>query len=484
MILIILKLLKKTSIIKNLWYTEYKSWNKWIYNDAILDNYFTDNLFKATEKENGKYLLNLWSSMDVFDRTISYDILSPINLLITDQQWRRIWIDPESWIIINEIPWAWTSWNTEGSWESEFFVIPVSWTWSIIHEIQTFWTGDWKYDIVVREYLWDKQKAKSLVITWNAKYDYWEKYRLKISELSEKSFEQISKSTKLNISRKNSRWWTNNSIDYKSNFLIFPEKDIIFEEVLLNNFDYNFNFYNNMKNYFNSKLWFALHHSFSARLSYDNQVVKVLLYNGKTNSFSRQKDFSYKKQLENNLELKENSLYFIIKDLDKSYYFSKQDLLLKKIKNAKKEFILHYDHYKRLKYVSLWEKKIFEFFYDKNTWLLSIIKDHHGNIIELIYEKIDDFYLLSKLNGKPYNFKDVVKLDIFKITFDKNIQYQEKLESIREKVLNLKVKDYRKKILASKIKNIKFDFLKRIKSDYNKNKLNYFIDNIIYFLNS
>lgn len=69
-----------------------------------------------------------WSIWSVFDR---YDVLSPINLLIEDDQWRRIWIDPETGRIVNEIPGAWTSWDTEGSWEPEFF-----WYLECEHELQ------------------------------------------------------------------------------------------------------------------------------------------------------------------------------------------------------------------------------------------------------------------------------------------------------------------------------------------------------------
>ena len=203
---------KRGEILRNLWYTRYlevpkkEIWavdvlNRWIHNYTSLDEYFEEDYFMPSKTviENGEYK----NSLDLGDnilksfRVARYDILSPINLLITDDQWRSIWIDPETGNIINEIPGAWTSWNTEWSGEPEFFLIPISGT-GANHEIKTYGTWDGEYHIVMSEIEtispspigrgagWGLQEGVGqkipLIIAWTAKTNFWEDYEVEIAE--------------------------------------------------------------------------------------------------------------------------------------------------------------------------------------------------------------------------------------------------------------------------------------------------------------
>lgn len=189
------EIIKRKELLQNIWYTNYYtnkfySWwlfydKVWITNSRRVNDIFENNYVKVVSEEELKkdsetnpikvslsYDWAYWNASSVFTR---YDILSPINLLIEDEQWRKIWIDPNTWMIINEIPWAWTSWDTEDSNEPEFFLIPRIWTWKINHKISTFWTGDWEYHIVVQEVNLNEVSEKSkeeLIIAWEAKENF------------------------------------------------------------------------------------------------------------------------------------------------------------------------------------------------------------------------------------------------------------------------------------------------------------------------
>lgn len=161
----------------------------WIFNNTninILFDKFYKSLFKSKE-EIYNFLNN--RVYDDYERKeiefawkigsikslLRYEILSPINLIIEDELWRKIWINPETWMIINEIPGAWTSWNTDWSNEPEFFLIPKIWTWEILHKINTYWTGDWEYNIIMDDIKlnidskWENEYVKDrLIIEWIA----------------------------------------------------------------------------------------------------------------------------------------------------------------------------------------------------------------------------------------------------------------------------------------------------------------------------
>jgi len=154
-----------------------KNYKKQFKNKEAVDDFFKNR--KTWWREKIK-----WSNL--LTEIIRYEIKSPINLIIEDEKWRKIGIDPDTWKIINEIPWAWTSWNTEWSWQKEFFIIPKTWTWELNHKIHSFGTGNWEYHIVIdslksieKE---NKQKNNRIIIKWNAKKWELEWYDIEIKE--------------------------------------------------------------------------------------------------------------------------------------------------------------------------------------------------------------------------------------------------------------------------------------------------------------
>jgi hypothetical protein len=141
-----------------------------------------DKFIKNRKNNDDRERLKLWNAgLGIY----YYEILSPINIIIEDELGRKIWIDPETWMIINEIPWAWTSGNTEWSKEPEFFLIPKTWTWLVNHKITSYPTGNWEYHIVIQDLEKDKKgiltENKKIVIAWNAKLWIDEKYEVNIS---------------------------------------------------------------------------------------------------------------------------------------------------------------------------------------------------------------------------------------------------------------------------------------------------------------
>ncbi|MDD2870779.1 MAG: hypothetical protein PHS49_02215 [Candidatus Gracilibacteria bacterium] len=133
-------------------------------NDSNLDNKFEKNykqLFSDSDIKNylsnrnkdnyDRISLNFTGDLGQLDSLLRYEILSPINLIIEDEQGRKIGIDPETGKIVNEIPGAWTSGDTEGSNEPEFFLIPRTGTGKIMNKIHSYGTGDGEYHIVLNE---------------------------------------------------------------------------------------------------------------------------------------------------------------------------------------------------------------------------------------------------------------------------------------------------------------------------------------------
>lgn len=175
---------ERVSLINNFWYASYiykKIENTllfsreslyWIKNYSPLSIFFDDKYYtkKFDNVTNWKYSLDLPSSTEKLTSLALYDILSPIDILITDEQGRRIGIDRDTGMIINEIPGAWTSWRAWESGEREFFLIPIKEWEKINHKIETTSTWDWEYHIVMNKYdeNWDTESG-SVVIAWNAK---------------------------------------------------------------------------------------------------------------------------------------------------------------------------------------------------------------------------------------------------------------------------------------------------------------------------
>ena len=147
--------------------------SNWVFNTIFKDKNEIDYFISNKDKDyvDWKSLEMSWKLWTVTS-LLRYEVLSPINLIIEDEQWRKIWIDPNSWLIINEIPWAWTSWNTEWSNEPEFFLIPRTSTWQILHKIHSYPTGEWEYEIVMNEIKYsneDENILDEIIIDWVAK---------------------------------------------------------------------------------------------------------------------------------------------------------------------------------------------------------------------------------------------------------------------------------------------------------------------------
>ncbi|MDP2090822.1 MAG: hypothetical protein Q8K30_04460 [Candidatus Gracilibacteria bacterium] len=172
-----------------------------ILNNEKLDSRFLEGVFKNTFEDNKntqeianfiknknndsvyRKILSFDGSYGTLDSLIRYEILSPINLIIEDEQGRKIGIDPETGMIINEIPGAWTSGDTEGSGEPEFFLIPKSGTGTIQHKIHSYGTGDGEYHIVMNVIKLDaitstggQDETSSFVIAGTAKKGVVENY--------------------------------------------------------------------------------------------------------------------------------------------------------------------------------------------------------------------------------------------------------------------------------------------------------------------
>ena len=212
-----------------IWYTEFTDyyWNEdwWIRNDSLMQRYLEEGNYIHAKVEwhagifdTRKFLsLDFTRSpftipIDQIDRIIKYEILSPINIVIEDNQWRKIWIDPDTWKIKNEIPWAWTSWDTEGSWEPEFFLIPVTGTWEIKHKIKTYWTWDGEYHIVMSQINKDiTKKIEKIVIAGIAKENYWEDYNVNIEPWKTATFENLTDDTITKLEIENEKYKAKNN---------------------------------------------------------------------------------------------------------------------------------------------------------------------------------------------------------------------------------------------------------------------------------
>ncbi len=217
---------------KSLWYANrtFFHWSLTTYDTSYLIQRYYNYLFDESESKINEFIDNRKKyeyerlSLDYtlwINEIYRYEILSPINLIIEDEQWRKIWIDPDTGKIINEIPWAWTSGNTEWSGEPEFFLIPKTGIWKTEHKIHSYGTGDWEYHIVMNEIKLDEQtstwwqdETASFVIAWTAKKWVVENYVSKIEE-SDASFKKID--TK-EIEQKN------NQTETKSNEKEIPKK--------------------------------------------------------------------------------------------------------------------------------------------------------------------------------------------------------------------------------------------------------------------
>lgn len=230
------ELLYRKLLIQNIWYLN--SYNitdnnflmkwQWIKNDDFYNLLYQTNYKKLFEKntelynkfknlefneEDGRFKLNYGSSLKWI---IRYEVKSPINLIIEDEQWRKIWINPDTGMIINEIPWAWTSGNTHNSNEPEFFLVPKDEKW--FHKLKTYGTWDWEYHIEItdikKEILNNEKLDEKLIIAWNAKQNFGEDYLVAFSG-SESWYKNISLDLPATLELKYQNYKTN-----KTNFTL------------------------------------------------------------------------------------------------------------------------------------------------------------------------------------------------------------------------------------------------------------------------
>lgn len=149
---------------------------KWNYNTVLTESEVNKFL---EEWKKDRISLSFWLELQ---KIIRYEILSPINITIEDEQGRKIGLDPQTGMIINEIPGAWTSGDTQWTNEPEFFLLPTTGSWRTVHKIKTYGTGDWEYHIVWTEIdlIWKTQswswEQEPLIIAWNARKSFWEDY--------------------------------------------------------------------------------------------------------------------------------------------------------------------------------------------------------------------------------------------------------------------------------------------------------------------
>ncbi|NDK07825.1 hypothetical protein EOM39_01105, partial [Candidatus Gracilibacteria bacterium] len=105
----------------------------WFYDKNRFNTKISDNILK---KDNPINRIRFSLDLQTTDALFEYDILSPIDIMITDEQGRRIGIDRDTGMIVNEIPGAWTSGRAGESGEREFFLIPGKTGEPINHKIE------------------------------------------------------------------------------------------------------------------------------------------------------------------------------------------------------------------------------------------------------------------------------------------------------------------------------------------------------------
>lgn len=160
------------------------SFDKGVSNDDQLDSFYSTS---DTESRYGYTLtdssIEKNSGGNKANALLRYDILSPINLMITDSRGRKIGIDPNTHRIINEIPGAWTSGDTEGSGEPEVFIIPEET--GVTHSLQTTATGSGPYHIAVSILTPDQALEIKAVIPGTAKPGIQDNYEVTFQDPSD-----------------------------------------------------------------------------------------------------------------------------------------------------------------------------------------------------------------------------------------------------------------------------------------------------------
>ncbi|MDD3303215.1 MAG: hypothetical protein PHN31_06685, partial [Candidatus Gracilibacteria bacterium] len=169
---------------------------KLIDKDKIESDYISPISFSLKIGSGNGFIDN---TKEMVDSISMYDIQSPIDIMITDDQGRRIGIDRDTGMIINEIPGAWTSGRSGESGEREFFMIPTKKGENINHKIVTNSTGDGEYHIVMSSFDYNGNTVNSgVTIEGYAKLGFNETYNV-VSTTSGSSYSELNKNFPLNL---------------------------------------------------------------------------------------------------------------------------------------------------------------------------------------------------------------------------------------------------------------------------------------------
>ena len=451
---------ERYKLLSNLWYVDYtdnyskeKDSNiiiyKWI--DYDFSNNYNKHLsnidiieLEANDKK--RISLSFWWEIK---NLLRYDILSPINISIKNELWQKIWINNETWFIENTIPWAYTSWNTEWSWEWEFFLIPIIWTWEINHKIQTYWTGNWKYTILVNKINKTNNLDQLLKIIWTANKWFWENININWvnndyiyknitndipTTLELNNSKIVSRLKDINI-KYNIRWkniWIN-KIQYK----LFKNNDLIKEEKVIINWIINLNF---------EEIW--------------KYILNIEILDNNWNILD---NIESKKEIY--IEINESITKYIKNNWIKNLIFEINDskIILNNVNN-------------NLKYKKWLNWELFLFLKDK------IYKIDSNKYKRKLISHDDES--LQKILNQEHKIINSLNDDYQIINLDYNPEFEEKyklkLNLIRNKIFNLN--QIQKNKLDNYLKNNKNKYIKKIKNKNKKEKIIFLINKIEKYL--
>lgn len=556
---------KRYNLISNFWYADYTYQekqifsNRWIKNNAILSWLFDDMKYKKSIPQDLALRDNVWYpirfSLDLqtADALVEYDILSPIDILITDELWRRIWIDRDTGMIINEIPGAWTSWRAGESGEREFFLIPAKKWEKIDHKIETNSTWDWEYHIVMSAYdnKWNTTNS-GVIIAWNAKLGFNENYELIATSTGSNYIDvnanlpltlEVTKEFKTNEDkidiRYNVKWQGRENVEkirYKLEqnppnpldkgglaqnweksinwILEIPLKEAWNYELTLELLDkddkvlktetvkiqkweiekevktiknvLNAMFYKNIDlNLYNIGSWvIKTNYQFKVDADQNRQNISIIKPNWEIVKFSIEKDFKYKSDKNNWLEILEvnsNNIIFkeIIPDLEieKIYNYSFIQNRIEKVEiikweNTQKITIIYDINWNIKEIVS--DDNILKFEYDDYTWKLVNISDLYENKIEFSYDN-DELWWIKINNELISSNLNLVRLD-YKTLF--NLKHKNKLQKIKSKLESEKIDNKKKQKIIKSLEKSKAKYLKLSKLDVTKKEIEYLVEEI------
>jgi len=333
--------------------------------------------------------VNETSYYDSIKNLVRYDILSPVDLQIIDDKWRKIWINPKDWTIINEIPWAWTSWNPGHNIMWEYFLVPKSSSWKINHKIKTFstWTG--QYNIILSDNWKQIFNIKGQAELW-----LWDQY----------------------IVTNNTKWFRKVDDD-KNIYIEYIDNDFIFlnRKVDLN---YFIRWKNNHKIY---KIKYYLKYKDTLIESISSETlwnIKLNLnniweYNLKIELYNKGNNIMFTDNLKLNRKINDNLIV---------YSWDKKNLILNNNSNIKyhKWFddILYIFTDNKLYKIDLLNKKK-TLIFKTNEWIQNLFVDKSGKIY------LYDWRFIKYFDSIKKKFVVLLKLDWIKsfVIIDKSIYY-------------------------------------------------------------